>query len=104
MLNIVVIAGKIVELPILKETSNGTKYASLVLEVVRPFKNSNSVYEHDRIAVTLWKGVAETATNTCAIGNLLGVKGRIQTYSVEKEGQTYYNYEIVAETVSFMSN
>lgn len=103
MLNIVVLAGKVVELPVLKETANGTKYATVVLEVTRPFKNSNSQYEQDRIAVTMWKGIAETANDVCKIGSTLGIKGRISTFSVEKEGQIYYNYEIIAEHVSFMS-
>lgn len=103
MLNFIVLAGKIVELPVLKETVNGTKYATVVLEVTRPFKNSNSQYENDRVVVTMWKGIAETASSTCKLGDTLGIKGRIQTYSVEKEHQTFYNYEIIAEHVSFMN-
>lgn len=104
MLNFIVLAGKIVEMPVLKETVNGTKYATVVLEVTRPFKNSNSQYDHDRISVTMWKGIAETAMEACSLGDILGVKGRLQSFSVEKENQTYYNYEIVAEHVSFMAS
>lgn len=104
MLNFIVLAGKIIEMPVLKETVNGTKYANVVLEITRPFKNSNSQYDHDRIVVTMWKGIAETAMEVCKLGDILGVKGRVQSYSVEKENQTYYNYEIVAEHVSFIAS
>lgn len=103
MINNVVLTGKVVELPKVRETATGIKYANILLEVMRPFRNSNGVYESDRMSVTLWKGIAETAIDVCKVGDLLGIKGRIQTYSVEKENQTYYNYEIVAEQVSFMS-
>ncbi|MCI8850357.1 MAG: single-stranded DNA-binding protein [Erysipelotrichaceae bacterium] len=103
MINNVVLTGRITELPKLRETSSGIKYATILLDIVRPFKNSNGIYDSDKISVTLWKGIAETANEICKIGDMLGVKGRIQTYSVEKETQTYYNYEIVAEHVSFMS-
>lgn len=104
MINNVVLTGKVIELPQMRETASGIKYANILLEITRPFKNSNGVYDSDRISVTLWKGIAETANEACKIGDLLGIKGRIQSYSVEKESQTYYNYEIVAEHVSFMSN
>lgn len=102
MLNVVVLTGKIVELPVLKETVNGTKYATIALEITRPFMNSNSVYDSDRIHVTLWKGVAETAMNICNVGDLLGIKARVQSYHVEKDEHTYYNYEFVAEQVSYL--
>lgn len=103
MLNHVVVAGRVSELPVVKETVNGTKYATLVLEITRPFKNSNDIYESDKVAITLWKGIAETALNVCKLRDMVGVKARIQTYSVTKENQTYLNYEFVAEQVSFMS-
>lgn len=103
MINNVVLTGKVIELPKVRETASGIKYATILLEVTRPFRNSNAAYDSDRISVTLWKGIAETASDVCKLGDWLGIKGRIQTYSVEKESQTYYNYEIVAEHVSFMS-
>lgn len=103
MINNVVLTGKVVELPKMRETPTGIRYANVLLEVMRPFRNSNGNFDSDRISVTLWKGIADTANDVCKIGDLLGIKGRIQSYSVEKETQTYYNYEIVAEHVSFLN-
>ena len=40
MLNQVVLVGKAVGVPSLKETSNGIKYAELILEIERNFKNT----------------------------------------------------------------
>ncbi|MDE6475381.1 MAG: single-stranded DNA-binding protein [Erysipelotrichaceae bacterium] len=105
MLNQIVLVGKVVELPILKESISGNKYASLQLELERPFKNVNGEFDTDIVSVTLWKGIAETTINVCKIGDIIGMKGRIQSYSYEnKEGQTYYGYDIIAEKVSFLSN
>lgn len=101
MINNVVITGKIVEMPKIRETANGIRYANMLLEVARPFRNSNGGFDSDRILVTLWKGITETVNDVCKIGDLLGIKGRLQTYSVERETQTYYNYEVMAEYISF---
>lgn len=103
MMNVFVVCGKVVELPVLKKTANGTNYATMVLDLVRPYLNSNSTYDHDRIAVTLWKGIAETTSDTCKVNDVVAVKGRIQTYCVEKENQTYYNYEFIAEHVAHLN-
>ena len=50
MLNQVVIVGKVVKLPEVKETSTGVKLAELLVEVDRNFKNSQGEYE-DRKSV-----------------------------------------------------
>ena len=47
MLNQVVLVGKAVGVPSLKETSNGIKYAELILEIERNFKNTQGDFETD---------------------------------------------------------
>lgn len=103
-MNIIALVGKIIELPILKETNNGNKYATMVLSVYRPFKNSNGEYEADEFSVTLWRGISEMATEICSIGDVVSIKGRMQTYVYEnKEGIQYRNYEIIAENLEFIN-
>lgn len=102
MINNVILNGVVVELPKMNETAGGIKYATVVLEITRPFKNHQGIYDVDRIAVTLWKGLAETSKDLCKIGDVLGIKGRIQSYSVERDGKTFFNYEIVAEYISYI--
>lgn len=103
MINNVVLTGKVVELPQLQESAIGIKYANVLLEVTRPFKNSSGVYNVDRIPVVLWRDIAEVACEVCKIGDLLGVKGWIQSHEISKDNQTYYTYEVVVEHVSFMT-
>lgn len=104
MINNVVLTGKVAELPRLQESAIGIKYAEIPLEVTRPFKNSNGIYDIDRIYVTLWRDIAEMACDVCKIGDILGIKGRIQSREISKDNRTYYIYEVVAEHVSFMTD
>lgn len=104
MLNQIVLVGRVKELPTIQESANGNKFANLLLELDRPFKNSNGVYEQDYITIILWKGIAETVSDICQINDIIGVKGRIQSYSYEgKDGQTYRSYDIIAEKISFLN-
>lgn len=104
MLNVVVVAGKVVELPILKEAASGNKYASLHLKVDRPFRNSNGIYEQDDMSITLWKGIAQTVCDVCSVGDVVSIKGRLQSRQYDgKDGQQYFAYDIIAEFVSFLN-
>ena len=85
MLNQTVIVGRIVKDPELKETDSGKKVTNITLAVPRSFKNMNGEYETDYIPCVLWKGVAESTTQYCKKGDLVGIKGRIQSRSYETE-------------------
>lgn len=104
MVNQVIVVGTLKELPVLKETTNGIKYAHVTVVVKRNFKNSEAIYEYDEITFTLWRGIAENCMDVCEVGSLLAIKGRIQTNPYTSEEMiTYKNYEMIAEKVSFMS-
>lgn len=105
MMNFFIIIGKLLELPTIKETPNGVKHATLLLDVERGFRNSDGTYENDKVAVEVWRGVAETATEHCSLGELLAIKGRIQSKEYQNaEGMTFINYDFIAEKVSFLAN
>ena len=104
MLNNAVIVVRIVQNPELKETEKGGKLANIVLAVPRSFKNSNGEYETDFINCTLWRGIAESTAEYCKKGDLVGIKGRIQTSNYQdSEGNKKYTTEVVAEKVTFLS-
>ena len=104
MLNQIVIVGRLVKDPELKETEGGKKVTNITLAVPRSYKNSDGEYDTDFINCTLWTGVAETTSEYCHKGDILGVKGRIQTRSYEKDDEMKYVTEVVAEKVSFLTN
>ena len=85
MLNQIVIVGRLVKDPELRETDSGKKVTNITLAVPRSYKNVSGEYETDFIDCTLWTGIAENTSTYCKKGDLLGVKGRVQTRVYEKE-------------------
>ena len=100
MLNQVIIVGRLVEKPIVEENENGKKVCNITLAVPRDFKNAEGIYETDFIKCTLWNGIAENTAEYCKKGDVIGVKGRIQTTNVDDK----IVMEVVAEKVSFLSS
>ena len=104
MLNQAVLVGRIVADPELRETDNGSKMSKITLAVPRSFKNSDGNYDTDFISCVLWQGVAENTVEYCRKGDLVGIKGHIQTRSYEVEDEKKYVTEVIAEKVTFLSS
>ena len=104
MLNQAVLVGRIVADPELRETDNGNKMTKITLAVPRSFKNSEGNYDTDFISCVLWQGVAENTVEYCRKGDLVGIKGHIQTRSYEVDEEKKFITEIVAEKVTFLSS
>lgn len=104
MLNQCVLVGKVKEMPVIKKTANGIANATLLLDVERGFRNANGEVDIDTFSITLWRGVAEECMSICTPGSLIGVRGRLQAnvHSANND-VTYYNAEVIAEKVSFLS-
>lgn len=105
MVNQLIVIGRLVKDPELRKTENGRNVTNITLAVPRSYKNTNGEYDTDFIDCTLWSTVAETTTEYCHKGDLLGVKGRLQMRTIEKEDEkTKQNLEVVAEKVTFLSS
>lgn len=95
------IVGKITEMPVLKETTNGLKTCELPVRVQRNFPNSDGVYENDDMVIEVWRGLAETVSASCKIGDYVGINGRIHSRKYQKDEKVYLNYGFVAEKLIF---
>ena len=104
MLNQVVVVGRLVRDPELKETENGKKVTHVTLAVPRSYKNVNGEYDTDFVDCTLWTGIAESTSEYCKKGDLVGIKGRLETSSYEKDEQKKYVTSVVAEKVTFLTS
>lgn len=105
MLNQIVIVGRLVRDPELRQSEAGKKVTNITLAVPRSYKNSSGEYETDFIDCVLWTGIAENTTEYCKRGDILGVKGRVQTRVFETEDEKKkYVTEVVAEKVTFLSS
>ena len=103
MLNQAVIVGRIVSQPEIKE-ENGKKYSNLTLAVSRSYKNENGEYDTDFLDCTIWNGIAENVKEYCMKGDLVGVKGRLESTTIEKDGNIEKKMNIVAEKITFLSS
>lgn len=105
MLNQVILVGRLVRTPELQLTESGKKRSIATLAVNRGFKNQNGEYDTDFIDCTLWTGVAESTSEYCKSGDIIGVKGRLQTRLIDNEdGTKHKKMEIVADRVTFLSS
>jgi single-strand DNA-binding protein len=104
MLNQMVVVGRLVRDPELRETENGKKVSNITLAVPRSYKNSDGEYDTDFLDITLWNNIAENSVEYVTKGDLLGVKGRISSKSVEIDGISKNEIVLVAEKVTYLSN
>lgn len=104
MLNQTVVVGRLVSDPELKELESGKKVSNLTLAVPRSYKNAEGEYDTDFVDCVLWSGVAENTAEYCRKGDLIGIKGRVETDLYEKDGEKHKTTRIVAEKVTFLSS
>ena len=102
MINAVVLVGRLTRDPELKYTQSGLAYLRFILAVNRRAKNGEQ--EADFITCVAWRKQAENMANYLSKGSLVGVEGRIQTGSYEKDGQRIYTTDIVVNNVQFLES
>lgn len=92
MLNQVVLVGRIVKIfdTISIEDKEQTQ---ITIAVSRSFKNKDDEYDTDFIDCILWDGISKQTKEYCKKGDLIGIKGRVQSMN-----------QIVAEKVTFLSS
>ena len=105
MLNQVVLVGRLTSDLEIKETESGKKLSTMTLAVQRSYKNVDGEYEADFVDIVIWDLVAENTVEFCRKGDLVGIRGRIQTSTYEADdGAKRKVTEVVADRVSFLSS
>lgn len=104
MLNQIVLVGRLVKDPVLKETEQGKKRSSITLAIPRSFKNAEGSYDTDFIDCILWDGIAKNTAEYCKKGDVIGVKGRLQSRKYEMDNTTKFVIEVIAEKVTFLTS
>ena len=104
-MNNVVLVGRLCDNPKIVKSETGKKLTYITIAVSRNYKNSDGIYETDFVSCILWNAIADTAAEYCHVGDVIGIKGRIQTSSYEDENnEKHYVTEIVAERLTFLSS
>ncbi len=94
MCNNYVLVGRIKEI---KEDKTN-KCAIVTLTVPQSFKNANGEHDTNFIDVRMFGSIAESTKEYCKIGDIVGVRGRLQKLENDKE------LNVIAERVSFLSS
>ena len=105
MLNQVILVGRLTKDPEIIETESGKKMTYINVAVQRPFKNVDGIYDTDFISCVLWNAIAENVVEYTKCGDVIGIKGRVQTDNYEdEEGNKKYITEIIAEKITFLAS
>lgn len=104
MLNQIVLVGRLTRDIIVNKSESGIKVATISLAIPRSFKNSEGSYDTDFVDCVAFDNVAENTKDYCSKGDIVGVKGRVQSRVIEKGDKKEYSTEIIAEKVTFLSS
>ena len=85
MYNSVYLIGRLTKDPEIKETDNNKKVCNVTLAVQRSYKNAEGIYETDFIRCVLWNGIAGATSEFCKVGDVVGIKGRLQSSKYNDE-------------------
>ncbi len=106
-LNKVILAGRIVADPELKQTPSGANVVTIRLAVNRSFRSRDAQQQNeaDFFNVTAWQNTAEFIAKYFRKGSAICVCGRIQNRSwIDQNGQKRYATDIIAEEANFVES
>ncbi len=104
MLNNVMLVGRLANDIEKKTLDNGKKVLKISLAVNRSYKNPDGIYETDFIDCILWDELANNLSEYCKKGDVIGIRGRLQVSSYEKDDVKRKVVEVVAEKITFLSS
>lgn len=100
-MNIAILIGRLTKDTELRYTATGTAVAQNTIAINRPKRDEKE--ETDFINIVVWGKQAENFSKYCSKGNLVALKGRIQTRTYDDQnGQKRYITEVVADNIQFL--
>ena len=101
-MNIVNIIGRLTKDPEVRYTQNQTAVAKFTIAINRGKDQKGNDLGVDYPSITAFGKTAELVEKYVTKGRLIGVTGRIQTGSYEKDGHKYYTTDVIADRVEFL--
>ncbi|WP_313894804.1 single-stranded DNA-binding protein [Psychrobacillus sp.] len=99
-MNTVSIIGRMTKAPRLRQLSEGRVQTSFIVAVSKGYKNDDANF----VLCTIWGKLAELTVKYCGKGSLVGIAGRLNTRSYEKEaGVRVFVTEVVVEDIRFLA-
>ena len=104
MLNQIVLVGRLTRDIVVNKSEKGSKVATISLAIPRSFKNSDGTYDTDFLDCTAFDAIAENTCEYCSKGDIVGVKGRVQSRVIENGDKKETVMQIICEKVTFLSS
>ena len=102
MINNVVLMGRLVATPELRQTPNGISVTSFSLAVERSFARQGEQRQTDFINCVAWRNTADFISRYFQKGSMIAVTGSIQTRNYEdKNGNKRTAFEVIVDQASF---
>ncbi|WP_308533255.1 single-stranded DNA-binding protein [uncultured Peptoniphilus sp.] len=103
--------GRLVREPELRYTAQGTAVVRFTVACNRSLSKERKAEAEaagqptaDFISCTAWKGQAELIANYFHKGDQIGIEGRIQTGSYEKNGAKVYTTDVLVGGITFVGS
>ena len=103
MINRAVLVGRLTKDPDVRKTQSGLSMATFTVACDRMKKKDEQESQADFIRCIAWRQSAEYMERYAKRGMIVGVDGRIQTGSYEKNGTTVYTTDVVCDNVRILS-
>jgi single-strand DNA-binding protein len=100
-MNLVILTGNLVRDPEKSVAGNGMSIVRFTIAINR-FRKSADGNDADFIRVTVFDKQADLVAQYLRKGSKVGVEGRIQTGSYEKDGKTIYTTDVIGNRVEFL--
>ena len=85
MLNQIILVGRLTRDINVYKSDKGVKVATISLAIPRSFKNMDGNYDTDFVDCVAFDAIAENTAEYCGKGDIVGVKGRVQSRTYEKK-------------------
>lgn len=106
-INKVIIVGRLGRDPEIRYTQDGTAVANFSVATSEEWQDKNSGEKRERTEwhrIVAWRRLGEICGEYLTKGRQVYIEGRLQTRSWEKDGQTHYMTEIVADKMQMLGS
>ena len=102
-INKVILIGNLGKDPEVRSLEGGAKVATFTLATTEYYKKDGQRTEQTEWHnIVLWRGLADIAEQYLHKGNTVYIEGKIRNRKYEKDGQTRYISEIVADNLTML--
>ena len=104
MYNKVILIGRLTAAPEMVKTPSNKSVTHITLAVNRRFKTQDGERQADFVNFVFWGKLAESLVSYAGNGSLVSLDGEIRTRHYEKDGQTHYVTEILAQSFQLLES